>query len=145
MHEEKTTMSVISPVPAARPTSAAPGSTRVFNRLVTPLAGTRWLPLYGVLEHRGRRSGKVYRIPVVARPTEDGFVVPMPWGEATDWYRNVRAASGCAIRWKGRDYQLTEPKLIDDPAAAGASFGAFQRMMMRRLGITTCLRLRHRR
>ena len=68
-------------------------ATRLFNPLAMLLAGTRIFPLYGVLEHRGRRSGKLFRTPVVVRPTVDGFVVPMPWGEGTDWYRNVKAAA----------------------------------------------------
>ena len=57
------------------PRSAFLGLTRVFNKLVLPLAGTRWMPLYGVLEHRGRRSGKLFRTPVVVRRTPHGFVV----------------------------------------------------------------------
>jgi deazaflavin-dependent oxidoreductase (nitroreductase family) len=118
-------------------------ATRVLNKLILRLAGTRLLPLYGVIEHRGRRSGKTYRTPVVARPTEDGFVVPMPWGEGTDWYRNVSAAGGCVIRWNGRDYHVTQPELIDDPASTGATFNAFQRAMMARLGIKQSLRFRH--
>jgi (hydroxyamino)benzene mutase len=92
----------------------------------------------------GRRSGTAYRTPVVVRPTSDGFIVPMPWGERTDWYRNVCAAGECVIRWKGRDYPLVQPELINDPAAARASFGAFEQAMMTRLGINQCLRLRHR-
>jgi deazaflavin-dependent oxidoreductase (nitroreductase family) len=79
-------------------------AARVLNPLVLSLAGTRLLPLYGVIEHHGRRSGKAYRTPVVVRPTNDGFVVPMPWGEHTDWYRNVRAVGECVLRWRGRDY-----------------------------------------
>jgi len=119
-------------------------ATRLFNPLVLLLAGTRFLPLYGVIKHRGRRTGSAFRTPVVVRPTGDGFVVPMPWGERTDWYRNVRAAGECVIRWKGRDYPLVQPEVIDDPAAERAGFGAFERAMMARLGITHCLRLRHR-
>ena len=119
-------------------------ATRLFNPLVLFLAGTPFLPLYGVIEHRGRRTGKAFRTPVVVRPTSDGFLVPMPWGERTDWYRNVRAAGECVIRWKGRDYPLVQPELIDDPAAAGAGFGALERALMTRLGIGHCLRLRHR-
>jgi deazaflavin-dependent oxidoreductase (nitroreductase family) len=111
--------------------------------LVLSLAGTRFLPLYGVIKHHGRRTGKPFRTPVVVRPTADGFVVPMPWGTSTDWYRNVRAAGGCVIRWKGRDYQLVQPEVID-AAAAGAAFSTWQRAMMARFGITHCLRLRHR-
>jgi deazaflavin-dependent oxidoreductase (nitroreductase family) len=110
--------------------------------LVLLVAGTRLFPLYGVITHRGRRSGIAYRTPVVVRPTSDGFVVPMPWGESTDWYRNVRAASDCVIRWKGRDYRVGQPEVIDT-AAAKASFGAMTRAAMARVGIQQCLRLRH--
>lgn len=114
---------------------------RLVNPLVLRLAGTRLLPLYGVLQHQGRRSGKLFSTPVVVRPTADGFVVPMPWGETTDWYRNVRAAGGCTIRWKGRDYVMVEPEVID-AAAAQKTFPALQWAGMRRFGITQCLRLR---
>jgi deazaflavin-dependent oxidoreductase (nitroreductase family) len=124
--------------------AAVRSAARVVNPLVLSLAGTRLLPLYGVLEHRGRRSGKAYRTPVVVRPTSDGFIVPMPWGESTDWYRNVRAAGECVIRWKGRGYRMVQPELIDEEAAARASFSAFERTMMTRLGIEHWLRLRHR-
>jgi deazaflavin-dependent oxidoreductase (nitroreductase family) len=126
---------------ANRPGGAFFGLTKLFNRLTMLLAGTRWLPLYGVIEHRGRRSGKVFRTPVVVRPMHDGFIVPMPWGEGTDWYRNVRAAGGCAIQWKGRTYQLTSPEAIDAASVANA-FSGFQRMMMGRLGVQRVLRLR---
>jgi deazaflavin-dependent oxidoreductase (nitroreductase family) len=115
-------------------------ASRLFNPLALSLAGTRLLPLYGVVEHRGRRSGKTYRTPVVVRPTADGFVVPMPWGEATDWYRNVRAAGGCVIRWKGRQYAV-RPGAVEDATAAGPVFGAFERAVMARFGIRLCLRL----
>jgi len=115
---------------------------RLFNPLVLLLAGTRLLPLYGVIKHRGRRSGTPYRTPVVVRPTRDGFIVPMPWGESTDWYRNVRAAGECVIRWKGRDYPVVQPEVID-AAAATAAFGATARAVMARVGIGHCLRLRH--
>jgi deazaflavin-dependent oxidoreductase (nitroreductase family) len=108
------------------------------------LAGTRLLPLYGVMNHRGRRSGKTFRTPVVVQPTSDGFVVPMPWGESTDWYRNVRAAGECVIRWKGRDYTLVDPEVIDTTAAAQAGFNDFERAAMVRFGIRQCLRLRYK-
>src|ERR671936_845030 len=115
--------------------------TRAFNRFSMLFAGTRLMPLYGVLEHRGRRSGKVFRTPVVVRPTSDGFIVKKPWGETTDWYRNVRAAGGCSIRWKGRTYTLTQPKVLD-AASAESAFGGFQRSAMQRFGIQRVLRLR---
>lgn len=118
------------------------GAARFFNRFVLPFAGTRVMPLYGVLTHRGRRSGKLFRTPIVARPTSDGFVIPMPWGEGTDWFRNVRAAGACTLRWKGRDYPLTGPELIQD-AGSAPGFTPFQRRMMTRFGIKVAVRLRH--
>jgi deazaflavin-dependent oxidoreductase (nitroreductase family) len=111
-----------------------------FNRFVLLLAGTRLLPLYGVIHHRGRRSGKEFLTPVVVRPTRDGFIVPMPWGEKTDWFRNVRAAGGCLIRWKGRDYALVRPEVIDSAMAIRA-FGSVERAALARFGITRCLHL----
>ena len=127
--------------PASR--GALRTGSRFLNPLVMRLAGTRVLPLYGVISHRGRRSGKLFRTPVVVRPTTDGFLVPMPWGEATDWYRNVRAAGECAVRWKGRDYAMVQPQVID-AATAAAAFGPGQRKMMARFGIRRCLKLRFR-
>ena len=134
-----------APSTSARPArTALLGATRLLNPLILRLAGTRLVPLYGVITHRGRRSGKLFRTPVVVRPTQDGFIVPMPWGERTDWYRNVRAAGECVIRWKGRDYPLVQPEVID-AATAAAAFEATQRAALLRFGITSCLRLHHRR
>ncbi len=117
--------------------------TRVFNRVALLLAGTRLLPLYGVLLHRGRRSGKTYRTPVVVRPIDGGFIIPMPWGEGTDWARNIRAAGECSVRWNGRDYQLTNPEVLD-AATAMAAFSTVQRRGMQRFGIKQVMRLHFR-
>ncbi len=117
------------------------GLSRLVNPLVLRFAGTRLVPLYGVLTHRGRRSGNVFHTPVVVRPTPDGFLVPMPWGEGTDWFRNVRAAGHCAIRWRGRDYHLVDPTVIS-AADAAAAFDRRQARMLARFGIAQCVRLR---
>lgn len=138
-------MSVARSASRSAPRTRSPilGASKLLNPLVLLFAGTRLMPLYGVLEHRGRRSGKTFRTPVVVRPTSDGFIVPMPWGESTDWYRNVRAAGECVIRWKGRKYALVQPVVID-AAAARDAFDPTQQSMMARFGIKQALRLRHR-
>ncbi len=136
-------MSIANATTAARAGGPMLGATRIFNQVALRFAGTRVMPLYGVLEHRGRRSGKTFHTPVVVRPTADGFIVPMPWGEQTDWCRNVRAAGECVVRWKGRDYAMVQPEVIDSGAVA-AAFGSFQTAMMRRLGINKCMRMHHR-
>lgn len=128
---------------ARRPNNAFLALTRVFNRLSIRIAGTRLFPLYGIIEHRGRRSGKVFRTPVVVKPTTDGFIVPMPYGERTDWYRNLMAAGGGAIRWNGREYRVTNPEVIHNAATNAPAFGAFERSAMRRFNINMALHLRH--
>jgi hypothetical protein len=107
------------------------------------LAGTRILPLYGVPEHRSPRSGKQFRTPVVVRRTVDGFIVPMPWGEGTDWYRNVRAAGEAVIRWNGRAYRVDRLEVLD--AAAGrASFSSGMQKGTTRFGVRQVLHLHDR-
>ncbi len=59
------------------------------NPILRPLAGTRWFRLWGVIQHTGRKSGKAYATPIVARRYGDGFVIPMPFGERTNWANNV--------------------------------------------------------
>ena len=57
---------------------------RQFNkRVLNPFA--IWLvehrPMYyGVLHHTGRRSGKEYATPVVAKITTGGVIIPLPYG-----------------------------------------------------------------
>lgn len=137
-------MSVAQTTPkstAARSHSTVRALARVFNRVSILVAGTRVFPLYGVIEHRGRRSGKIFRTPVVVKPTSDGFIVPMPYGEGTDWYRNVLAAGGGAIRWNGREYRVSDPQIVRDAATAPA-FGPFERAAMRRFDINLAVHLR---
>jgi deazaflavin-dependent oxidoreductase (nitroreductase family) len=114
--------------------------SHLLNPVMMLLAGTRLMPLYGVIQHRGRRSGKTFRTPVVVRPIENGFIVPMPWGEGTDWFRNVRAAGGCVVRWKGRDYTIGKLEVVDASGAQSA-FNGPMRTGMTRFGIKQVARL----
>ncbi len=57
---------------------------RVLNPAMMTLAGRRHF-YAAVLRHRGRRSGREYKTPVVAVPVAgDAFVVPLPYGEKVD-------------------------------------------------------------
>lgn len=115
---------------------------RPFNAFVLRFAGTRYLRLYGVVLHRGRRSGRTYATPVVVRPVADGFVIPLAFGEGADWFQNLRAAGGCVIRWNGREYAVTDPAVIDWPAARPA-FSPLQRVAAPLLGIQRYAHLAH--
>jgi deazaflavin-dependent oxidoreductase (nitroreductase family) len=114
---------------------------RAFNRLTLPLSGTRWFPLWAVIHHRGRRSGKPYATPIAARRTDGGFLVSLAFGEGADWVRNVQAAGDAVIRWKGRDHVEVDP-LVVDWTVAKASFNPVERLVLRVAGIDRFLQLR---
>jgi deazaflavin-dependent oxidoreductase (nitroreductase family) len=109
--------------------------------LARPIAGRRLLPLYAVIEHQGRKSGAAYRTPIVARRTEGGFVLPVPFGPNTNWVRNVLAAGEATITWKGGRHPVTAPRLVD-LAAATPSLSGFMRRGATRFGITDWLEVR---
>jgi deazaflavin-dependent oxidoreductase (nitroreductase family) len=110
-----------------------PATAKRFNKIVAlPLAGHRFLPLWVVLTHRGRRTGKEYAVPLAVIPTETTFVIALAWGREADWVRNVRAAGRCTVRWKGTDYECTEPRFVDTEAALAAARGLTRRVLQRR-------------
>jgi deazaflavin-dependent oxidoreductase (nitroreductase family) len=104
-----------------------PASAKQFNKVAVRLAGHRVLPLWAVLRHTGRSSGKEYATPVAVIPTPTSFLIALPWGRGTDWVRNVRRAGGCTIRWKGRDFTCTEPTFVEKDVALAAARGIVRR------------------
>jgi hypothetical protein len=95
------------------------------------------------VEHEGRRSRRPYATPVVARRTADGFVIPLPFTEGADWARNVIAAGGGAIRWKGRRYVVRDPEVVGRAVVEG-SFSRIQRALMGPAGVDRFLLVRDR-
>jgi deazaflavin-dependent oxidoreductase (nitroreductase family) len=114
---------------------------RPFNAFVLRFAGSRYLRLYGVVHHRGRRSGRTYMTPVVVRPTVSGFVIPLAFGERADWFQNVHAAGSCEISWNGTTYSVVDPVVVDWPTARPA-FSHLERIAAPLVGIERCVRVR---
>jgi len=129
--------------PSAPPRSADGLKTAIHavNGIAAYVAGRRWTPLWGLMRHRGRRSGRVYATPVVLRPIPGGFVVPLPWGATTDWCRNVLAAGRAQVRWKGQDRDVERPEVVE-VASVQEAFDAFSLTVMGRANMTRCLVLR---
>ena len=109
-----------------------PAAVKQFNKVAVGLAGHRLFPVWAVLRHRGRKkrpgvcdSGRrdSHRDHVHHRPA---------WGRGTDWVRNVRAAGGCTIRWRGVDYECTESTFVDKDRALAAARGMTRRGVHRR-------------
>jgi deazaflavin-dependent oxidoreductase (nitroreductase family) len=78
-----------------------------------PIAGRRWFPLWAIVHHVGRTSGRPYAFPIASLRTDDGFFIPIPFGDATQWVRNVLAAGSCTLRWRGRDHLVVNPRVVD--------------------------------
>jgi deazaflavin-dependent oxidoreductase (nitroreductase family) len=95
------------------PRSVARFNRHVTNRVLGPLA--RVLPAFGIVVHRGRRSGRVYRTPVNVFRQRGGLLVALTYGPESDWVRNVIAAGGCTIETRGHRLRLRNPHLLHDP------------------------------
>src|SRR5690349_15459491 len=92
------------------PRALARFNRRITNPLVRRFAGR--LPPLGLVLHRGRRSGREYRTPVMAFPTGDRVTFALTHGPEVDWVRNVLEAGGCHLVYGGRTLSLREPHLV---------------------------------
>lgn len=114
-----------------------------FNRLATnhatrPLA--RRLPWFGVVVHRGRRSGRTYRTPVNLFRSGNRYLIALTYGRDRDWVKNVVAARGCDIETGGRTLRLVDPVIVED--ARHKRFPGPIRPILAALGVTETLELR---
>ena len=90
-----------------------PFTTYIFNPFSRLFLGH--LPLFGIIRHRGRRSGQLYRAPVNVFRDGGDYIVALTYGSQVQWVQNVLAAGGCELETRGRVVQLTDPDLFVDP------------------------------
>lgn len=93
-----------------------------FNRVVTnplfrPISG--WVPLWSIVEHTGRRSGRRYRTPVSMFHTSDGVAVLLPYGPDRDWVKNLQAADGGRVKLNGKTFAVARPRIVPTAEAVG--------------------------
>jgi len=140
--------------PTPRPDKAVPPSrfvkivmgpmTKILNPLIVRLAGRPHFHMAAQLTHIGRRSGRTYVTPIGARRAGDRVLIPLTFGNQSDWSRNVLAAGRCSLRLDGVDYEASAPALVSPEEAdpdVRAAFGRLERASMRMLGIKQFLRL----
>ena len=104
-------------------------AARTTGHLALPFAGKRWNPIFSVVRHTGRRSGRILETPVAARRVADGFIVALAFGSTAHWFRNLVAARGGVIRWRGTDHAVGAPEAM----AAEAALAAF--LLVQRAGL----------
>jgi len=90
-----------------------------LNPLTRRVAHSSFGP-FAIVRHVGRRSGKVYETPIIARIVEDGFVIELTYGHDVDWHKNVLAASGCTMIWHGKEYVIDKIEPLDTKTGRGA-------------------------
>lgn len=86
-----------------------------LNRITTRVARRGRGP-FSLISHVGRRSGRSYQTPVVLARVPDGFVAELTYGPSVDWLRNIVAAGGCTVLYRGQEYTVDriEPCSVDD-------------------------------
>ena len=113
-----------------------PSGLARFNRAVTNhvmMPAARHLPGFGVLVHRGRRSGRAYEAPVNVFGHGDGFTFALTYGR-TDWVANLLAAGTAELVTRGAVHRISRPEVVEDDDLA--VFPAPVRMILSRLGVT---------
>jgi len=87
---------------------------RINRRVVNPVQ-LRWagiIPGHGIVEHRGRRTARTYRTPVLVFPGAEGFWMIVGYGAHSDWVQNLLAAGGAGLEHRRKRFALSNPTLL---------------------------------
>jgi deazaflavin-dependent oxidoreductase (nitroreductase family) len=93
-----------------------------------------------IVRHVGRRSGRTYENPVVAVEHDDSFLIAIPYGERTDWTKNVLASGKATIVFRGQSFEVDQPLVIPMNEATGY-FRPKEQKLHRRFAVDTCLQV----
>lgn len=72
------------------------------------------------------------------------LLIPLTFGSTSDWCRNVLAASGCTITFKGHEYATDQASVVNDISAGqelNSAFGPVMRLFLHAQGTREFLRL----
>jgi deazaflavin-dependent oxidoreductase (nitroreductase family) len=83
----------------------------VLNHFTLLFAGSKLGP-FSKLIHKGRKSGRMYKTPVVATYVDDKIIIPLSYGDQVDWLRNILAANGCQIIYRRSKMVAENPKVL---------------------------------
>lgn len=89
-----------------------PFTTHVFNPLSRLVA--RWLPGFGILRYRGRRSGATYRTPLNVFRDGDDWIFALTYSSDVQWVKNVLATGEADLEIRRRTIHLVEPEVFVD-------------------------------
>jgi deazaflavin-dependent oxidoreductase (nitroreductase family) len=118
--------------------------TKMLNPLVAVFAGRRHFSMAAQIRHVGRRTGKPHVTSVGARVHDGIVLIPLTFGNVSDWARNVYAAGDCSVRVNGADYHAVAPQFVTAAQAAPltcSTFRTIERLVFRLLGIQQFMQL----
>jgi deazaflavin-dependent oxidoreductase (nitroreductase family) len=90
----------------------APRWNKAVNNRVFSLIAPH-IPPYALVIHRGRRSGAEYRTPVLAFRSGATILMALPYGERSDWVRNLLAADEGLVLRAGKRLPITRIAVVD--------------------------------
>lgn len=114
-----------------------------FNRVATNRVlkyVVNWMPSFGMVVHKGRRSGKEYKTPINLFRTSDGFVFALTYGPDADWVKNVLAEGGCLVHTRRRDHRVHSPEVVHDESQKAVP--PVIRLILRLIGVRDFLYVR---
>ena len=123
------------------PSFVARINRRITNPLVRRFAGRS--PGFAIVEHVGRSSGRRYRTPVNVVRLEGGFLIALTYGSTSDWVRNVFAAGGATLVYRGARIEVVNPRIIEEEGSHTA-FPAVIRGALKVLDVRKYLELDQR-
>lgn len=113
--------------------------THATRPLALRRAGKAGAPT-SVVRHVGRNSGRAYETPVVAVAHDDSFLIALPYGELTDWMKNVLSAGKATIVTDGESYDVDQPRIIP-MSEATQFFRTKEQQLHRRFGVESCMQV----
>ncbi len=106
-----------------------PGALRDAGTVASPWA---------IVRVPGRVSGTIYDTPVGVERVGDELYITLPYGEGTQWLRNVRAAGGATVLHNGLEIDATAPEVVP---IGQTPMAAADRVAIAVFGVTHALRL----
>ena len=82
---------------------------RVLQHTLNPLTlrmARRGTGPFALVRHTGRKSGRTFETPLILARVPGGFVAELTYGPEVNWSRNLEAAGGGEVVWKGRPYPI---------------------------------------
>jgi deazaflavin-dependent oxidoreductase (nitroreductase family) len=116
---------------------------RLFTRAMRPLAlrsAGKEGSSTSIVRHVGRRSGRTYQTPIIAAQHGDSFLIALPYGERTDWLKNVLDKGTATIITNGHTYEVERPQVIP-MAEATTYFGPREQRMHRQFHVESALQV----